>query len=96
VASDDKMLHAMSVLSGRGCHRIPVLDAEGSIKKLITQYSMIEYLYKHRTSYAQVFGKTVSFFGGLLFLVIDGSDVDWRSESRQEPCCCSSEYRPND
>jgi CBS-domain-containing membrane protein len=62
VASDDKMLHAMSVLSGRGCHRIPVLDAEGSIKKLITQYSMIEYLYKHRTSYAQVFGKTVSFF----------------------------------
>jgi len=59
VAADDKILHAMSVLSARGCHRVPVLDAEGNIKKLITQYSMIEYLYKHRASYAHVFAKTI-------------------------------------
>jgi hypothetical protein len=62
VSSDEKLLRAFEVLCARDCHRVPVLGEDGNVKKLITQYGVIEYLYKNRDQYPIALAHTVSFF----------------------------------
>lgn len=61
VTSNSDLCTALKLLSARGCHRIPVLNAEGDVEKLITQYGIIEFLYKNRANYSEDLKKTVSF-----------------------------------
>jgi CBS-domain-containing membrane protein len=61
VVGDEKLLKAFAVLCARDCHRVPVLDGNGNIKKLTTQYSVIEYLYKNKDKYAHALAHTVCF-----------------------------------
>jgi hypothetical protein len=57
---NEKLLNAFGVLSARDCHRVPVIDGNGNIEKLITQYGVIEYLYKNREKYPHALAHTVS------------------------------------
>lgn len=55
----DSLLKTCSALSKRTCHRVPVLDSDGNISKLITQFSIISYLYNHRESFQNSLKHTV-------------------------------------
>jgi len=63
VTSGDSLLHVCEKLARRGCHRVPILGADGRIEKIITQGVIVDFLVAHKEALAPLFSLSLAAIG---------------------------------
>jgi CBS domain-containing protein len=59
VSPDDTVLKVVDILRRASVHRVPVVAADGSLVDIISQSTIISFVYAHRAELAKSFTKTV-------------------------------------